>query len=288
MEKHPELFFHLFLFFLWIFYRTNSGWSKLRPYLLICAITPFIASLLLVNVVLKDHTGRPRPREIVQFNGNWEYKPVLETGIPGRGHSFPCGHCSIAFTLTAGIVFWRRSRKFALSSLSLGLAYGMLMSLARIVQGGHFLSDTLWSLGVVWLTLLGLYYFVFQPPRTENNPVSVFSKKQKWKIIGGISIILAVLVLFTWTRRPFYKEQSDSFNISKKIEQIKIQFPATWKLEQSVFEDRYNGLFLLEIQGFAPPKTTHYLSFSTVAVESILTLRFKENVVGYQRKFRKI
>ena len=284
----PGIIFSLISFFLWIFYRTNSGWSKLRPYLLICAITPFIASLLLVNVVLKDHTGRPRPREIVQFNGNWEYKPVLETGIPGRGHSFPCGHCSIAFTLTAGIVFWRRSTKFALSSLSLGLAYGMLMSLARIVQGGHFLSDTLWSLGVVWLTLLGLYYFVFQPPRTENNPVSVFSKKQKWKIIGGISIILAVLVLFTWTRRPFYKEQSDSFNISKKIEQIKIQFPATWKLEQSVFEDRYNGLFLLEIQGFAPPKTTHYLSFSTVAVESILTLRFKENVVGYQRKFRKI
>ena len=282
----PGIIFSLISFFLWMFYRTNSGWSKLRPYLLICAITPFIASLLLVNVVLKDHTGRPRPREIVQFNGNWEYKPVLEAGVPGRGHSFPCGHCSIAFTLTAGIVFWRRSRKFALSSLSLGLAYGMLMSLARIVQGGHFLSDTLWSLGVVWLTLLGLYYFVFQPPRTENNPVSVFSKKQKWKIIGGISIILAVLVLFTWTRRPFYKEQSDSFNISKKIEQIKIQFPATWKLEQSVFEDRYNGLFLLEIQGFAPPKTTHYLSFSTVAVESILTLRFKENVVGYQREFQ--
>jgi len=282
----PGIIFSLISFFLWIFYRTNSGWSKLRPYLLICAITPFIASLLLVNVVLKDHTGRPRPREIVQFNGNWEYKPVLEAGVPGRGHSFPCGHCSIAFTLTAGIVFWRRSRKFALSSLSLGLAYGMLMSLARIVQGGHFLSDTLWSLGVVWLTLLGLYYFVFQPPRTENNPVSVFSKKQKWKIIGGISIILAVLVLFTWTRRPFFKVHTDSFKIPAEITQLNLDLPQTWELEQAVFEARDNGNFLLEIQGFAPPHTTHYLSFSTATEDSTLTLRFKENVVGYQREFQ--
>ena len=41
--------------------RTKSSWSSLRPYLFICALTPFIASLLLVNIVLKDHTGRPRP-----------------------------------------------------------------------------------------------------------------------------------------------------------------------------------------------------------------------------------
>jgi membrane-associated PAP2 superfamily phosphatase len=266
--------------------RAKSSWSSLRPYLFICALTPFIASLLLVNIVLKDHTGRPRPREITQFSGNWEYKPVLEAGIPGRGHSFPCGHCSIAFTLTSGIVFWRRSRKFAISSLSVGIAFGMLMSLARIVQGGHFLSDALWSLGVVWLTLLGLYYFVFQPPRTENNPVSVFSKKQKWKIIGGISIILAVLVLFTWTRRPFFKVHTDSFKIPAEITQLNLDLPQTWELEQAVFEARDNGNFLLEIQGFAPPHTTHYLSFSTATEDSTLTLRFKENVVGYQREFQ--
>ena len=186
--------------------RAKSSWSSLRPYLFICALTPFIASLLLVNIVLKDHTGRPRPREITQFSGNWEYKPVLEAGIPGRGHSFPCGHCSIAFTLTSGIVFWQRSRKFALTSLVLGMTYGLLMSYARIVQGGHFLSDAFWSLGVVWFTVISLYYFVFQPPRREYNPIANYTKRQKWKIVASTTIFLAVLSIFIWTRRPFYKE----------------------------------------------------------------------------------
>lgn len=281
----PGIIFSLLCFLSWIYYRRDPARAALRPYLLICALTPFIASLLLVNVILKDHSGRPRPREIVEFSGSWEYKPVLKAGLPGRGHSFPCGHCSIAFTLTSGIVFWRRSRKFALSSLSAGLAFGMLMSLARIVQGGHFLSDSLWSLGVVWLTLLGLYYFVFQPPRTEDNPVSVFSKQQKWKIIGGTAVVLALLALFVWTRRPFYKDHSGSFTIPAEITQLNLDLPQKWKLTESVFEQRAGGDFKLIIQGFAPPQTTHYLDFTTVTAESAMTLRFDENIVGYHREF---
>ena len=284
----PGIVLSILCFVSWIFSRTDPARARLRPYLLICTLTPFIASVLLVNVVFKDHTGRPRPREITQFNGAWEYKPVLKAGLPGRGHSFPCGHCSIAFTLTSGIVFWRRSRKFALSSLSVGLAYGILMSIARIAQGGHFLSDALWSLGIVWLTLIALYYFVFQPPRTENNPVSAFSKQQKWKITGGTAIVLAILTFFVWTRRPFYKDHNGSFNFSTDIKQLNLHLPEKWKFGQPVFEQRDNGKFQLIIQGFAPPHTTHYLTFTTVTEESALTLQFNENIVGYHRDFEKI
>jgi len=165
----PGILVSILSFFTWVYSRTNKKLAILRPYFLICALTPIIASALLVNVVLKDHTGRPRPREIKQFSGNWEYLPALQTGIPGRGHSFPCGHCSIAFTLTSGVVFWRHSRKFAILSLSLGLVFGILMSIARIAQGGHFITDAMWSLGVVWLTLTALYYFVYQPPGLKTN-----------------------------------------------------------------------------------------------------------------------
>ena len=281
----PGIIFSLLCFLSWIFYRRDPVRSALRPYLLICALTPFIASLLVVNVVLKDHSGRPRPREIPEFSGRWEYKPVLKAGLPGRGHSFPCGHCSIAFVLTSGIVFWRRSRRFALYSLSSGLAFGMLMSFARIVQGGHFLSDSLWSLGVVWLTLLTLYYFVFQPPRTEDNPVYSYSKKQKWKVTGGTIIVLALLALFVWMRRPFYKYHTDSFKISIEIKQLNLHLPDAWKLVQPVFEQRDNGKFKLTVQGFAPPQTTHYLSFTTITADSVITLQFNENIVGYHREF---
>jgi membrane-associated PAP2 superfamily phosphatase len=46
--------------------------------------------------------------------------------------------------------------------LSLGL------SLARIVQGAHFVSDTLWSFGTMMLISGILYYFVLRIPSQET------------------------------------------------------------------------------------------------------------------------
>ena len=39
-----------------------------------------------------------------------------------------------------------------------GLFFGVLMSIARITQGGHFLSDNLWSWGMIHLTAMVLCY----------------------------------------------------------------------------------------------------------------------------------
>ena len=284
----PGILVSILSFFTWIYSRTNKNLAILRPYLLICALTPIIASALLVNVVLKDHTGRPRPREIKQFSGNWEYLPALQTGIPGRGHSFPCGHCSIAFTLTSGVVFWRHSRKFAILSLSLGLVYGIMMSIARIAQGGHFITDAMWSLGVVWLTLTALYYFVYQPPRTENKPVMQFTKKQKLNVSAGVILFLTALTLFIWMRRPFYKEHNAVFEIKKVVSQLEFYVPGKWKMEPVKFEGSENGEFLLMVRGFAPPYTTHYLSYSIEKVEYLIKVSFKESVDGYHRNFRHI
>ena len=282
----PGVLLSILSFFTWIYSRTNKALAILRPYLLICALTPIIASALLVNVVLKDHTGRPRPREIKQFSGNWEYLPALQTGIPGRGHSFPCGHCSIAFTLTSGVVFWRHSRKFAILSLSLGLVFGILMSIARIAQGGHFITDAMWSLGVVWLTLTALYYFVYQPPRTEKKPVIQFTKKQKLNVSAGVILFLSVLALFIWMRRPFYKEHNAVFEINNDVSQLEFFVPEKWEMETAKFEESGNGEFLLLVKGFAPPYTTHYLSYSIEKVENLIKVRFKESVDGYHRNFR--
>ena len=281
----PGIFLSIISFLTWIFSYTKKKLAILRPYLLICALTPIIASALLVNVVLKDHTGRPRPREITQFSGNWEYLPALQIGIPGRGHSFPCGHCSIAFTLTSGIVFWRLSRKFAILSLSLGLIYGILMSLARIVQGGHFITDAMWSLGVVWLTLTTLYYFVYKPPRTEQKPVMRFTLKRKLNVSIGVILFLSVLAIFTWMRRPFFKEHNAVFEIGKDISQLEFFVPEKWEMEPVKYEASKNGQFLLLVKGFAPPYTTHYLNYSIEKGEDLINVHFKESVEGYHREF---
>ena len=50
----PGILFSILCFTSWIFFRTDPARAALRPYLLICALTPFIASLLMVNVVLAN------------------------------------------------------------------------------------------------------------------------------------------------------------------------------------------------------------------------------------------
>jgi membrane-associated PAP2 superfamily phosphatase len=78
-----------------------------------------------------------------------------------NGQSFPSGHAATAFyLLTPFFIFRRHARARAVGFLVLGLSYGALMGYARMVQGDHFASDVLWSLGFVYLTGLALSYLI--------------------------------------------------------------------------------------------------------------------------------
>jgi membrane-associated PAP2 superfamily phosphatase len=49
---------------------------------------------------------------------------------------------------------------WSLFFVALGLGYGSLVGLARMLQGAHFLSDVLWALGFVYLTALASFYLL--------------------------------------------------------------------------------------------------------------------------------
>jgi membrane-associated PAP2 superfamily phosphatase len=116
---------------------------------------------LLVNTVFKDYWGRPRPREVSQFGGKKVFLHPWQKGIAHQGRSFPSGHSSAAFYLTAPFfVFRRRKPRTAAWWMTGGLLFGILMSVARITQGGHFLSDTVWAWGMVHLLAVALYYLL--------------------------------------------------------------------------------------------------------------------------------
>ncbi len=131
-----------------------NNWKKWGVFLTLFLI---LGPGLLVNVVFKDGWGRPRPREIVQFNGKKEFLQPWQKGVTGQGRSFPSGHASAAFFMIAPFFIYRRRKpRLALYWLIGGMVFGILMSIARTAQGGHFLSDDLWAFGMVYLTGLFL------------------------------------------------------------------------------------------------------------------------------------
>nr|WP_207168611.1 phosphatase PAP2 family protein [Thiocystis violacea] len=124
---------------------------------------------LIVNAVLKDHWGRPRPHQTVELGGTQDYLPPLAMGEAGKGKSFPCGHSSAGFMLGAFFLIWLRRRP-ALAYLALGAAIGLgvLLGIGRMTAGDHFLSDVIWSAVIVYGLAFLLYYVVLRIPRRED------------------------------------------------------------------------------------------------------------------------
>lgn len=111
---------------------------------------------LIVNVILKDNWGRPRPSMIQQFFGPSTYVPPL---IPSAqcddNCSFASGHASLAFWLVAfALLAPPRLRTPALVAT---LGFGGLVGFSRIAQGGHFLSDVLYAAAITVGVIFALY-----------------------------------------------------------------------------------------------------------------------------------
>ena len=112
---------------------------------------------VLVNGLLKVWNERPRPRQIIQFEGkeNFLY-PLSKWNYSPDKQSFPSGHASIAFyTALTGLLFFKQH---ATKIFFTGIGFGIFMGIARVSVGGHFLTDILGSL---FFTLLP--YFLLSP-----------------------------------------------------------------------------------------------------------------------------
>lgn len=110
---------------------------------------------LVVNALLKDHWGRARPAQVEAFGGSARFTPApLPADQCARNCSFPAGHPAIGFYLVsfALLIPERRRRRAAIAG---AVALGAVFGLARMAQGGHFLSDVVFSgfivCGVSWL-----------------------------------------------------------------------------------------------------------------------------------------
>lgn len=133
-------------------------------------MTLLIGSGLIVHATLKDHWGRPRPRQVIEFGGKQVFRPFYQPQLnpsiePSK--SFSCGHCTMGFCFFALALLGRVYSNKKVEILGWGLAFslGLLLSLARIAQGGHFFSDVLVSGLIMWWTAYLLSYIFFKPLR---------------------------------------------------------------------------------------------------------------------------
>ncbi len=174
--------------------------SGLRRYRRACVFLLLVYLLgpgLLINGMLKTNWDRPRPVDVVDFGGAQPFVQLSAPTFDGpEGRSFPSGHASVAFYLASPWFLLRSTnRRAARLWLGAGLAYGSLMGLARMVQGAHFLSDIVWSWGIVHLLglLLAHWQRLEQPGVPLPFPARPASASIRPAFVGWVRAWPAVL-----------------------------------------------------------------------------------------------
>lgn len=194
----------------------NSTTKIFRKYGIIFILTMIIGPGIIVNAVLKDHWGRPRPREITHFGGSKEFMHPWQYSKQ-NGESFPSGHTSMGFMFGIPFLFFRRNNKVvAYTVLVGGVLVGLLMGYARIKAGGHFLSDTIWAGGIVWMTAIALsWIFKLDDPLEDYKDMDPVEKvASKWLRMGLPSLAIFILLATPYISN---KEHQLSENTIKQI-----------------------------------------------------------------------
>lgn len=146
---------------------TGLAWALCR---LVPALRPwsrpwgfmFLAILVSTFAVsgLKNLSAHSCPWSLETFGGEARWFALFSPppADAGPGHCWPGGHASGGFALLAGYFAFRaRHLRVARAWLVAGLALGAIMSAVQIARGAHFLTHNLWSLWVVWASLLACH-----------------------------------------------------------------------------------------------------------------------------------
>ncbi|MCX7698875.1 MAG: phosphatase PAP2 family protein [Candidatus Goldbacteria bacterium] len=275
---YPAIIFSIFLIFVLTLQKIFKSSEDLKKIAVVFLITLIFAPGIIINVLLKNYTGRPRPREIVEFNGKWEYKRVLQLGKPGKGYSFPCGHCSMGF-IFCSVYFVLRNKRKILANVSLwtGIIYGIIMGIGRIAQGAHFLSDVIWAGGITIITSEIVYYLLFE---NKRNYIVDFLIDKKIPIIPAIilsSVLVLILFLFFLMSVPFYREHKIDMKIKNNV--LRFVFNGTGDLKINETENASN--IFISASGFGFPRSNFYWTYDINEKDMISDIVFNTYQKGF-------
>ncbi|OZI26153.1 acid phosphatase [Bordetella genomosp. 9] len=125
---------------------------------------------------LKHYTALPRPYALEMFGGYANY-PTHFWAANRRegGGALPSNHAGAGYAmLSLYFAGWALRRpEWRWVGLAVGIAAGLMFALVRIMQGAHFLSQTIWSACVMW----GIASIVFAPLLVRSPPPLTVAKQ---------------------------------------------------------------------------------------------------------------
>ncbi len=135
--------------------------KKFRKIFLYLLLTLIIGPGIIVNAFLKEHFGRARPKNIIEFGGDRHFSRVFSISDQcDTNCSFSSGHAAGAYHFTS--LSFVLPRRYFKRSFNSAMIFGTIVGLVRISQGGHFASDVIFSCLVVLVVNLLLKRFMFK------------------------------------------------------------------------------------------------------------------------------
>ncbi len=247
----PGILLSVVCLLVWLLSYYRPGLQQWRKPCLVVVLTAVLGAGILVNAVLKQYWGRPRPSQTIEYGGQWEYRPIFPPGTPGRGASFPTGHSTMGFLFLACAAFYPRSKSMAVTGVGTGLVLGGLLSAARVVQGAHFASDAIWSFGLVEMTAAGLMIWLpaAKTVGVEKHKAEAFGRKR----IGLTLVVTVAVVLMTvgfLTRRPFYSTRQYPVAVSDSVSILDLQLQSVPERVTVLYADGPQALLQVDAHGF--------------------------------------
>lgn len=192
-----------------IYLRSFSHKSSLllyRKMALFLSLAMIIGPGIIVNSILKDNWGRPRPRELELYGGRYSYEAPLNIDPESQGKSFPCGHATMGFYFFApAFLMGLMKRRYYLLLTLFAISYGSLIGWVRIIQGGHFTSDVIFAGAIVYLSSYLLWKLLKMDVHPYYKDSRQHVKLKPWQvvlsIVGIVILLLGISLATPYTTR---------------------------------------------------------------------------------------
>jgi membrane-associated PAP2 superfamily phosphatase len=153
---------------------------------------------LLVNAILKENWGRPRPGMVTQFGGDYAFMPWWDPrGTCDSNCSFVSGETSSAVWMTAPAMLAPPPWRYV--ALGAAALYGAAFAVIRLLAGGHFLSDVIFAAIFTGLVIWTVHRFLFRWSATRVDERALDAVLEK---LGRVAIRFFAALMPSRGARP--------------------------------------------------------------------------------------